>query len=197
MPPRGGGTEIKMDTEVAFYLAQGISVLTGIIAIIMMQLKNMKTILLFQIIVNLTASLNYLLLGGDSGAFISLLAIIQSIVMFVYNTNKKKPHMAVIVAFATAYVGISVYNIVSSGEIVGILPALAAICFCISLVQEKPSVFRIWGVLNPSFWLAYDLMTRSYVMFFVHLGIVISTVVAMIRLDGFLGIIKKDKKTEK
>ena len=180
-----------MDEELAFYIAQGISVLCGILAIIMMQMKNMKTILIFQIIVNLTASLNYLLLGGDSGALISLLAIIQAIVVFVYNVNKKKMPVVLLVVFGVCYVSISAYNIISSGEIIGILPAVAAICYCMCLVQEKPSVFRIWGALNPSFWLPYDLMTRSYVMFFVHLGILISTIVAMIRLDGFLGIVKK------
>lgn len=183
-----------MDAELAFYIAQGISIVTGVLAIVMMQLKNMKTILLFQIIVNLMASFNYLLLGGDSGAFISLLAIIQSIVMFVYSAKKKKPHPAVLISFVASYVGISIYNIISSGEIIGILPALAAICFCMSLVQEKPSVFRVWGALNPSFWLPYDLLTRSYVMFFVHLGILISTIIAMVRLDGFFGLIKKKNK---
>ena len=173
-----------MPEDVAKWIAQGISVLTGILAIIMMQMKNMKTILFFQIVVNLTASLNYLLLGGDSGAFISLLAIIQSIVMFIFNMRKKKPHIAIIIAFALCYVSISIYNIIASEEYFGILPALAAICFCISLVQEKPSLFRIWGTLNPSCWLIYDLMTGSYVMFCVHLGILISTFVAMVRLDG-------------
>lgn len=179
-----------MPEDVAFWIAQGISVLTGILAIIMMQMKNMKTILFFQIVVNLTASLNYLLLGGDSGAFISLLAIIQSIVMFIFNVRKKKPPIAIIIAFALCYVSISTYNIIASGDIIasgefiGILPALAAICFCISLVQEKPSLFRIWGTLNPLCWLIYDLMTGSYVMFCVHLGILISTFVAMVRLDG-------------
>ena len=113
--------------------------------------------------------------------------------MFIYNVNKRKMHTAVLIAFALGYVSISTYNIISSGEIIGVLPALAAMCYCMCLVQEKPSVFRIWGALNPSFWLAYDLMTRSYVMFFVHLGILISTLVAMIRLDGFLGIVKKNK----
>ena len=173
-----------MPADVAFWIAQGISVFTGVLAIIMMQMKNMKTILVFQIAVNLTASLNYLLLGGDSGAFISLLAIIQSIVMFIFNVRKKKPHIAIVIAFALCYVSISTYNIIASREFIGILPALAAICFCIGLVQEKPSVFRIWGALNPSCWLVYDLMTESYVMFCVHLAILISSIVAMIRVDG-------------
>ena len=180
-----------MGEELAFYIAQGISVFCGILAVIMMQMKKMKTILAFQIIVNLLASTNYFLLGGDSGAFMSLLAIIQAIVVFVYNVNDRKMHTFLLAAFALGYISISAYNIISSGEIIGILPAIAAICYCMCLVQENPSIFRIWGALNPAFWLAYDLMTRSYVMFCVHLGILISTVVAMIRLDGFFGLIKK------
>ena len=183
-----------MNEDLAFYLAQGISVFTGILAIIMMQLKNMRTILVFQIIVNLTASLNYLLLGGDSGAFVSLLAIIQSIVMYLYNKNNKKPQWWLTVLFVAGYWGISAYNIVSSNEIMGILPAIAAFCFCMSLVQEKAWIFRVWGALNPAFWVPYDFITRSYVMFFVHLGIFISSVVAMVRLDGFFGLIKKKDK---
>lgn len=183
--------ENYMNPTVAFWIAQGISVLTGILAIVMMQFKNMKTILLFQIIVNLTASLNYLLLGGDSGAIVSLLAIVQSVVMFIYNTKGKKPHYIVIAAFITCYVDVSLFNIIVSGDPKEILPAMAAVCFSLSLVQSKPSAFRVWGALNPSCWLIYDLFTSSYVMFCVHLGILISSLVAMVRVDG---IFKKKNK---
>lgn len=180
-----------MDPQIAFFIAQGISVVTGILAILLMQFKNMKTILLFQIIVNLLASSNYLLLGGDTGAIVSALAILQSVVMFLYNRKQIKPHIAVIVAFICAYVTCSAYNIITTRDLMELLPAFAAICFSVSLVQEKTSVFRVWGALNPSFWLAYDLYTRSYVMFGVHLGILISSIVAMVRLDGLFRVKKQ------
>ena len=166
-----------------FYIAQGISVLTGIFAIVMMQFKDMKKILLFQIIINFTASLNYLLLGGNSGAIVSLLAILQSVVMFIYNTKKRKPHAAVVIGFILSYVICSAYNIILSGDPMEILPALAAICFSISLVQEKASAFRIWGVLNPTCWFIYDLYVASYVMFVVHAAIAVSAIVGIVRLD--------------
>ena len=176
-----------MDPQVAFYIAQGISVLTGILAMIMMQLKNMKMVLLFQIIVNTTTLTNYFLLGGDTGVFVSILAIVQSVVMFLYNRRGIKPHLAVVIAFVVAYAGCSAYTIAQSRQLLDLLPACAAICFSVSLVQSKTASFRIWGSLNPAFWLGYDLYTRSYVMLCVHLGILISSVVAMIRLDGLLG----------
>ena len=175
---------VDMDSTTAFWMAQGISVFTGILAIIMMQFKNMKTILLFQIIVNATASLNYFLLGGDSGAIVSALAIIQSVVMFFYNTKERKPHIPVIIGFIACYVGVSLFNIIVSGDPMEIFPALAAVCFSLSLVQTKPSAFRIWGSFNPACWLVYDFYTTSYVMFCVHFCILISSLVAMIRIDG-------------
>ena len=173
-----------MNPEVAYWIAQGISVITGILAILLMQLKNMKTILLFQIIVNLLAASNYFILGGDTGAIVSALAILQSVVMFVYNKKGVKPHLAVVICFVAAYVSCSAYTLFTTRDMMELLPACAAVCFSVSLVQEKPKIFRIWGALNPSFWLAYDLYTDSHVMFCVHLGILISSVVAMIRLDG-------------
>lgn len=173
-----------MDPQLAFYVAQGISVFTGILAIIMMQLKNMKMVLLFQIIVNTTTLSNYFLLGGDTGVFVSVLAIVQSVVMFLYNRKQRKPHLGVVIAFIMAYACCSAYNISVSKQILDVLPACAAICFSVSLVQSRISAFRVWGALNPAFWLGYDLYTRSYIMFCVHLGILVSSVVAMIRIDG-------------
>ena len=106
-----------MDETTAFYLAQGISILCGIVAIITMQLKNMKTILVFQIIVNFTALLNYLLLGGNSGAMVSLLAIIQAVAMFIYSTKKRRPHKTVIIGFILGYAACSTYNIIAARDL--------------------------------------------------------------------------------
>ena len=174
-----------MDATTAFWIAQGISVVTGILAILMMQLKNMKLILFFQIVVNFIASTNYLLMEGDTGMIVSLVAVLQSVVMYFYNKKQIKPHIPVTVAFISVYVGCSIYNIVTKLDPMEVLPAIAAFCFSMSLVQKKPSVFRIWGALNPVFWLPYDLYTSSYVMFLVHFGIFMSSVIGMIRLDGY------------
>lgn len=175
-----------------FWIAQGISIVTGILAIIMMQLKNMKAILAFQITVNLIASTNYLLMDGDTGMIVSLVAVVHSVVMYFYNTKNMTPHIPVTVGFILVYLGCAAYNLVVTLDPMEILPALAAFCFAISLVQKKASVFRIWGALNPSFWLAYDLYTGSYVMFLVHAGILISSIIGMIRLDGYF----RKKKAE-
>ena len=82
-----------------FYIAQGISIVIGILAVIMMQFKSMTKILVFQILCNLLTALTYFLLGGFSGAGICVIAIVQSVTMFLYNIKKVEPHKPVIVAF--------------------------------------------------------------------------------------------------
>ena len=174
-----------MDPQVAFILAQCISIGTGIMAIALMQFKNMKLILLFQILSNLLASSNYLLLDGGSGAIVSLLAVLCAIVMFFYNTKQMRPHLIVAIAFICAFTGCSIYNIVVTLDFFELIPAFGAFCFVMSLIQTKPSIFRIWGALNPLFWIPYDIYTTSYVMMLVHSGIFISSLIGIIRLDGW------------
>ena len=173
-----------MNPTLAFWLAQSISVIAGILAIVMLQLKNMKIILLFQVLINLITATNYFLMDGGSGMLLSLVAIIHAFVMFFYNTRQKKPHVPVTIAFILIYFGCAMYNLIIKRDPMEILPAFAAFCFSMCLVQEKPSVFRIWAAFNPTFWLPYDIYTESYVMFMVHAGILISSIVGMIRIDG-------------
>ncbi len=182
-----------MNPTLAFWVAQGISVVAGILAVVMMQLKNMKIILLFQVLINLIASTNYLLMDGGSGMLLSLVAIIHSFVMFFYNTKEIRPHVPVTVGFILVYFGCAIYNLVITHDPMEILPAFAAFCFSMSLIQKKASVFRIWCAFNPAFWVPYDIYTESYVMFLVHLGILISSIVGMIRLDGLFRK-KKEKQ---
>ncbi len=173
-----------MNPTTAFWIAQGISVFAGILAICMLQLKNMKVILLFQVLINLIASTNYLLMDGGSGMLLSIAAVFHSIVMFFYNKRNIRPHVPVTVGFIILYFACAIYNLVISSDLMELLPAFAALCFSMSLIQKDASVFRIWCALNPLFWLPYDIYTKSFVMSLVHGGILVSSIVGMIRLDG-------------
>ena len=104
--------------------------------------------------------------------------------------NKKAPSFLVVV-FLGIYITSSAITLAVKGDFMELLPALSAVCYSVSMMQKKPSHYRAWSVLNPVFWTVYDIYTTSYVMSIVHFGIFVSTLVAMIRLDGFLGLVKK------
>lgn len=175
-----------------FYLAQGISIITAIIAVIMMQFKKLKWILLGQLTTNLLTAVSYILLGGLSGGGICFIAILQSLVMFFYNQKNKKPHLWVLGLFIVAYIACSVIYFKS---FIDIFSALAAVCFAVSIAMETPFLSRIWYVFNPIFWAVYDVYTLAWGNLLIHTVVFISTVVALIRVDDIFGF--KKRKREK
>lgn len=163
-----------------FYLAQGVSILIGIVAVVMMQFTSMKKILIGQIVANLLTALSYVLLGGLSGAGICIIAILQSVTMFFFNIKGIAPHKAVIAAFVLLYLGCSAYYYRS---FIDLFSAASAICYAFSVVQTKPALSRLWYLFNPLFWLVYDIYTRAYGNFVIHLVIFVSTLFAILRND--------------
>ena len=175
-----------MNPQTAFWIAQGISVVTTVIAILCMQLKKMKAILICQLLANTLAGLTYFFLDGKSGIGISILAVVQTVVMYFYGKKEKIPHPLVTIAFCASYV---IYSLLIFENAFDLLPAAAAIFFALSVAQKKPSLYRIFAAINPIFWIAYDVYEDAYIYIFMHSGIFISAVIGIIRLD----IIEKRK----
>ena len=163
-----------------FYVAQGISVLTGVVAVVMMQFKEMKHILAGQILANLLTASTYFLLGGFSGAGINLIAIVQTVVMFVYSLKKIPPKKWVIAVFILLY---AVCSAIYYRSPVDLFSGGAAICYAFSVVQTKASLSRLWYLFNPLCWLVYDLFTAAYGNFILHVIIFSTTLLAILRRD--------------
>ncbi len=166
-----------MDT----YIAYGFSILTAIVAIVVMQFKSMTIILIGQITANLLTAFSYFFVGGWSGSGICFIAIIQSCVMFVYDRKNVKPQLWVILLFIAAYIACSV---ILFRSVFDLFSTAAAICFAISIVQKNPFISRIWYAADMLLWTVYDISCRQYGNLVLHTVIFLSTFVAMIRLDG-------------
>lgn len=163
-----------------FYLAQVVSALTALTAVITMQLKKMEWILIGQILANLLTAATYFLLGGLSGAGLCILAIGHTAVMYLFNRKGIRPHWAVGLGFIALYIACSAYYFESP---VDCLSAMGAIFFALSVMQQKPAASRLCYVFNPMFWMIYDVFTLAYVSLLTHFIVFVSTVVAMIRVD--------------
>lgn len=181
-----------MEITAAFIISQILSVLVTVACIVTEQLKTMKHILIVQTLINLTVALSYLLLpGGKSGFIVSMIGAIQATMMFFCNKKGKTPPLAVTLLFCAAYVFLSLYN--NTDKIINFLPAAAAVCFALALIQKKPNRYRIFDFSNATLWLVYDACILSG-NFFVHLGVGVSAVIGMIRLDGLFGLVKNKTK---
>lgn len=167
------------------YIAYGFSILTAIVAIVMMQFKSMTVILIGQITANLLTALSYFFIGGWSGSGICFIAIVQSVVMFFYDRKKIKLQLWVILLFIAAYISYSVLlYILYSGSIFDIFSTAAAVCFAVSVVQKNPFYSRVWYAADMLLWTVYDISCAQYGNLVMHTVIFLSTFIAMIRVDG-------------
>lgn len=172
-----------------FYIAQGISIITTIISVVSTQIKSMKPILVCKIMANLLSVATYLLLGGISAAGMCFIAIFHSIVSFLFNMKEKKPPLYVALLFMAMYIACSAIYYKSP---VDIISGAAAVCFCISLTQTNSTAYRLWFVFNPLLWIVYDVLMMAYGNMVMHGIVLVSTIVAIIRID-ICGTIKNRK----
>ena len=181
-----------MDPTILFFISQALSVITAIGAIAAEQMKKMKHILITQTLISVVVAISYILLeGGEVGFIVSLIGAVQSIVMYKYDKEKKSPPILLTLGFVIAFFVLSLYG--NADKIINYFPAVAAVCFALALTQKNPKIYRIFDFSNAVLWLIYD----AYILsgnFFVHLGIAISALIGMIRLDGLFKSVKKNNK---
>ncbi len=164
----------------AFLIAQALGPVTTVISIVSSQMKSLKAILLLELAANLLVALTYLLVGGDSGAYICLVACIQTTISFLYTRKGRQCPTALTVVFLCIYIGITIVTYQSPTDI---LPGLCSVTFALSVVQKNAARYRVYMAINSLLWVVYDLIVGAYSTILTHGLLLISLILAMIRLD--------------
>lgn len=161
-------------------ISQICGLIVSIAAITSMQLKNIKFILICQLICNGVGAASYILLGGLSGCGIYIIALTQVVVCFFCRIKNKKISGLTAGTFFALYILCSVMTYQGPADIIS---AFAAITCALSLMQEKPSRYRIFMLLNGILWMIYDVNVSAYTMIISHIVTTMSAGVGIIRLD--------------
>lgn len=168
--------------DLNFIIAQGLGILTTAIALVGIQFKNINHILISQILTNLLSALTFGLLGGLSGAWICVVAIVQTVTMFCFNRHPghgSKTYRSVLaLVFCLVYVLGTAFFFRGWGDLVS---GTCAVLFALAVVQEDSEQFRSLFLVNGILWMVYDLSTGAYTNLLTHGLSVGSTVVAMVR----------------
>lgn len=168
-----------------FIFSQVCGFVVFIAAVVSFQLKNIKGALVCQLICNGLGALSYILLDGLSGCGLFLVAVLQSIVYFIFRAMDKKAPLAVAVAFLLAYITCSILTYKTPTDLIS---AVAALTCALGLAQEKPSAYRAFLLVNGLLWIIYDLNVGAYTMIITHVATALSAGIGIVRLD------LKDKK---
>lgn len=167
-----------------FIIAQWLGIITTIVALLSVQFKSVESILIGQIVSNVLVALSYWLLGGMSGAWICILAAVQTVIIYfldkldIKNKNRKK--RVLLLLFVMGYVvgTMAVYK-----DWRDVVSGVCAILFVLAIIQTESAKLRIIMMLNAMLWVIYDYKTEAYTNILTHGLELLSILIAMIRLD--------------
>ena len=147
------------------------------------QLKHMRNVLICQIAANVLSFLKYAMQGGISGAGVCIIAIVQTLLLYIFNVKKKNFPMWGTCLFIAAYTSIGVSMLISSKNAVEIIPIFASLTFALAVIQTRTSVNRIFSCGNCIAWIIYNVFLLSPSGILLYTVLLLITVVGIIRLD--------------
>ena len=165
-----------------FYVAQALGLLTTVCVVVAKQLKNMRYILLCEMLANLLCAVSSFLLGGLSGAWICAVATIQVGMLFALDKKgiQKKTRILLSCLFAAVYI-IGTATVYTSWR--DLISCGGAMLFLIAIGQSRPSRYRICMCTQAAFWTAYYLSILSFGSMVTNVVSLASAVLGIIRLD--------------
>lgn len=166
-----------------FIIGQIISVLVLIVSVIVTAcFKNINYILIGEVVMNLLVALSFVFLGGWSGAWICIVATIQTLILFWCNKHQisKQTRKILCLAFLAVYV---VGTVVVYKSWADIISCLCAFLYVMAVISENSSNYRWFIILNSACWVIYDASIYAWVAIITHGITLISCIVGKIKLD--------------
>ena len=162
--------------EIASFI---ISIFATVAAIFGMQCKNMRNVVLGQLISNVLLGVQYIIEGALSAAVTVPFAIALSVICFTYSIKKKKVPVFFIILFLIIFSVVVVFTYTGLYDLL----ALTALYFCVlSITSRKSYQARVCTAINCICWLIYDILCAPSAIL-THSVVLAFTVIGIIRLD--------------
>lgn len=167
-----------------FMIAQIMGIFSTISAIFCVQAKTAGGILLGQFLANSFSGISYGLLGSLSGAWICILAAVQSVLVGILNKlqpeRRKKWILVSSIVFSLFYVagGIAAY-----AQWPDILSCICALLFVVTIIQQDAGKMRNVMLVSMTLWVIFDVAMGAYTNIITHASTILSILTAKFRLD--------------
>ena len=173
---------LNFSSDYHFMIGQIISVIALLISVIIAQFKNVKHILLGEIASNLAVAFSFVFLGGLSGAWICIVAALQSLVIYFVNkvdwTLRRKNLLSALFAFIYIIGTVVVYQ-----GWADLVSCACSLLYILAIIQTDSKKYRWFMAANSFLWVIYDINTAAYVNIITHGILLVSILFAMVRLD--------------
>lgn len=161
-----------------YYIGQALGIVVTLGAILTMQIKNKKPMLIVSAIVNVLSALNILLLDKfSSGVIICLVAVVQIIDSLWHEKKNTQVTLAEKIIFLVLYVAGGVLGFEKG---IDVLSIIAAVLYMFAMFQKKEQHIRLFLLGNMATWTVYHTILGSTAVF-AQLAGIISSLIALYR----------------
>jgi len=139
-------------------------------------LKDIKKILIFNLLGSVFIGIAYFLLSAYTGLAMTFVAIFRNIIFLIYEKEDEKSIRSLIVI----YLIIIVVTIPTYAGFLSLLSVFATALFTFSLWQKKTIVYKILGIPVSLLWVFYNIYIMSLFGILLESGIIVFAIVGFI-----------------
>lgn len=156
-----------------------IGIFTTAAAVLGMQCKAMRNVILCQLITNVLLGTQYVIEGALSAAVTVPFAIALSVISLAFSLKGRNVPKFIVALFSVAFTVIIALTFTGLYDLL----ALAALLFCVLAITSKKSYqARVCTAINCICWLIYDILCAPSAIL-THSVVLAFTLVGIIRLD--------------
>ncbi len=168
-----------------------ISIFTTLFAVAGMQFKNMKIIIVSQILSNGLLAAQCIIGGTVSAGLVVILATVQTVISFTFAYKHTEFPRWLTGIFMLGFTAITVFSLVNLAKADGLTPIvtvaniitmIAAWFFAVAMVQTASWKCRLLSTCNLTLWLIYDIMVMPSGII-THIVIITFNIIAIVRND--------------
>lgn len=160
-------------------LAYILGIFTAITAVLSMQFKNMRYVIVCQLLSNAILGTQLVLEGQASTCGIVAVALVQTVISYIFGAHKKAFPVWLTCVFIVVF---TVVSVLTYKSVFDVLTCLAVWFFAIGIVQKRSCICRVCSLINSILWLVYDIFCAPSAVL-THSVIIVFIVVGIIRLD--------------
>lgn len=142
--------------------------------------KSRKKMFIYLLFDNVFYFFQYIVLKAYSGAFTNIVGLIRTLVFSKKGANKLMSSRYPLIIVIFLYI---IINIFTYDGIISLFPAIASIIYAVVLWQDEPKNIRMGSSIMFGMWFVYNLIVKAYVAAFTELLLMISSIIAIIKLD--------------
>ena len=173
--------EQMIDSFINNPIAQAIGALALILSLISFQMKERRTILLFQMLASLSCAVSLIMLGGIAGGILDVIAFSRTLVFSLSDRYKWAGSKICLFSYFALIIAVGILTW-ESGSIATLFAILGTLLSTLALFMKSERNIRLISLLVAPPWIAYNLIYSSCFGILNELIAMTSIIIALFRM---------------